>query len=167
MSLDLEPTTKVDLDFVLRAENAPENASFIGSWVRSEHEQAIGHPKYWHQLIKKNGENQGYMIAIDLRYEGYGIFLKRIVVVSKARGIGRQAIQAFVSSLSILDPPHIWLAVSRDNFRAQRSYAAVGFHENPVTPEVRGELQLAVAGFGDDSMLMFKTLDSSSILQSD
>jgi len=163
VSLELQPTTTTDLGFVLPAENAPENSAFIGSWTRAEHEEAIANPKYWHQLIKENGENQGYLIAIDLRGEGHGIFLKRIVAVSKSRGIGRQAIQSFVSTLSTPEPTHIWLSVSRENFRAQRSYSAVGFQENPVTSAVRGELQTATGGFADNSMLMFRTLESGSI----
>lgn len=152
-----------DLDFVLKTESDPENSPFIGSWTRAAHEDAISHSKYWHHIIQENGNRLGYLIGIDLRDDGLGVFLKRIVVVRKAKGIGRKAIQAFVSGLPAPAPTHIWLAVGRDNPRAQRAYGSIGFEENAVTAAVRANLKKAVGVLGEDRVLMFKTLESRSI----
>jgi len=151
------------LDFVLRAEHDPENSPFIGSWTREEHAEAIFDPRYWHFIIHQGDEPQGYLIAIDLRDQGMGVFLKRIVVMTKSKGSGRQAIQAFLAGIPAPAPTHIWLAVGGDNSRARRAYEAVGFERKLIEGVERARLAQAVGVLGEDRVLMFKTLESRFI----
>lgn len=114
----LRATTEGALKFVLCVETDPENSPHIGSWSREGHAAAIASPVFWHLLILQDDLFQGYLIARDLCAEGKGVFLKRIAVLSKVGGLGRQAISQFIHSLSSLGPSRIWLAVDVENARA-------------------------------------------------
>ncbi|PCJ69884.1 MAG: hypothetical protein COA62_10305 [Rhodobiaceae bacterium] len=156
--ITLRPTSGDDLDFVLGAEGDPANSQFIGSWSREEHGEAISHSKYFHLLILQNQQPVGYLIAIDLQDQKQGVFLKRIVVSMKGKGVGRQAIVAFIESLTLMQPCNLWLAVDAENTRARRTYEALGFDEKPVLGDQRAQLDMAVGGFPESSLLMFKGL---------
>jgi hypothetical protein len=151
----LRATTEGALKFVLCVETDPENSPHIGSWSREGHAAAITSPVFWHLLILQDDLSQGYLIARDLCAEGKGVFLKRIAVLSKVGGLGRQAISQFIQSLSPLGPSRIWLAVDVENARAQRTYRALGFEE-------MAGLEVAVDGFPDHSFLMVKHLERLS-----
>ena len=154
----LRLTSGDDLDFVLGAKGDPANSQFIGSWSREEHGEAIGHSKYFHLLILQSQQLVGYLIAINLQDQNQGIFLKRIVVTAKGKGVGRQAILAFIGSLTLKQPCNLWLAVDAENIRARRTYETLGFDEKLVLGADRARLDLAVGGFPESSLLMFKGL---------
>ena len=160
-AISLEVTEERDLDFVLRVETAPENSAHIGSWSREEHLAAIVSPIFWHFLILQEGIAQGYLIARDLRIDGKGIFLKRIAVQAKGAGLGRQAISLFIQSLGPLAPSYIWLAVDRQNVRAQRAYRALGFQEMALSAKERADIAVDGVGFSARMLLMEKCLDWS------
>ena len=139
----LRPTTPGDLDFVLALERDPENKPFIGQWTRDEHLAAIAREadrEHW--LIESNrGAPLGYLIAYDLVRGGNGVYVKRIVVGDKSRGIGRAALGQFCEhAFRDLDAPFVWLRVYPENARGQRSYRALGFVDFALTPERRAEL---------------------------
>jgi ribosomal protein S18 acetylase RimI-like enzyme len=97
----------------------------------------------------------GYLIAYDLAARGYGVYVKRVVVADKGRGVGRAALAAFVRhAFDDLDADAVWLTVFADNLRAQRAYLAAGFDERVVTAEERTALQAAVGGFSATSLVL-------------
>ena len=154
----LRLTSGDDLDFVLGAEGDPTNSQFIGSWSREEHVESVSHSKNFHLLICQNQQPVGYLIAIDLQDQNQGIFLKRIVVTAKGKGVGRHAIRTFIGSLTLMQPCNLWLAIDAENTRARRTYEALGFDERSVPSDQRKQLDLAVGGFPESSLLMFKGL---------
>jgi len=160
-TVSLELTREADLDFVLRVEVDPENSPHIGSWSWDEHVAAIVSPAFWHALILEDGTPQGYLIARNLCAEGRGVFLKRIAVLAKGSGLGRQAISQFIQSLGSFAPSHIWLAVDVENARARRVYEKLGFTEMALSDKERADLEAAVDGFPDHSLLMVRFMNWS------
>jgi diamine N-acetyltransferase len=156
-SVTLRPTELRDLDFVIGLERHPDNAPFIGQWTHEEHAAAIARPDREHWIVScaSPGEPVGYLIAYNLVAAGYGVYVKRIVVAEKSRGIGRAALQAFVASAARrLGTSCVWLTVFAENERGQRAYRGIGFAERRVSAARRAELCDAVGGFSDRSLVM-------------
>jgi RimJ/RimL family protein N-acetyltransferase len=153
----LRPTAAADLDFVLATERDPENSQFIGQWSRAQHRAAIESPEREHWLIARShdGSPLGFLLAFDLRARGMGVYVKRIAISEKSRGLGREALGRFARhAFDDLHASHLWLTVFPSNERAQRSYRALGFEVESVTPARRAELHAAAGGFSDTSLVM-------------
>lgn len=153
----LRPTEPADLDFVLDLERHAENRPFIGQWSREEHTAAMKRSDREHWTIEhtERGSRVGFLIAYDLVREEFGVYVKRIVVVEKSRGLGRAALQAFVQhAFRDLSADNVWLSVYAENERARRSYQALGFQVAPLTDARRRELCAAAGGFSDRSLVM-------------
>ena len=153
----LRATHEADLDWVLALERDPANTPYIGSWTRAEHAAAIAAPDREHWTIERTDDaaRVGYLIAFDLRARGHGVYVKRIVVADKSRGLGRDALRCFVArAFDELGATHVWLTVYRENERAQRSYRALGFAIQDPAPARRAELHAAVSGFSEKSFVM-------------
>jgi diamine N-acetyltransferase len=158
----LRATSITDLDFVLGLERHPDNRPFIGQWTPDEHRAAIDRADREHWIIEggPGGARIGYLIAFDLRAPGLGVYVKRIVVADKSRGLGRGALRVFVQhAFEDLSAEFVWLTVYRENERAQRSYAAVGFEVARLS-EIRcaeyAEYVEGVGGFSDHSLVMIR-----------
>jgi len=150
----LRPTRLEDLDFVLALEQDAENRPFIGSWTREQHADAIRSPVREHWVIER-AQPEGYLIVYDLRELGQGVYVKRMVVAPKGLGVGRAALQALVEhAFADLDVPYVWLAVFRDNLRAQRTYAGLGFEIGALGEAERAALQ-SIETFSERSHIMF------------
>ena len=95
----LRRTTPADLDFVLALEHHPDQKPFIGQWTREQHLDVIARSDREHWIIERAGdhESQGYVIAYDVRDAGYGIYIKRIAITEKSKGIGREALREFLA----------------------------------------------------------------------
>jgi ribosomal protein S18 acetylase RimI-like enzyme len=155
--VSVRPTRPSDLEFVLALEQHPDNRSFIAQWSRAEHVLAIQRSDREHWVIERgsDGSRLGYIIVYVLIDEGLGVYIKRIVVSEKSRGIGRLALAWVVGhAFRDLGAPFVTLAVYADNERAQRSYGAIGFSRIGLSPQDRRALQSAVGGFPDDSLVM-------------
>jgi GNAT superfamily N-acetyltransferase len=143
----LRPTGDADLDFVLALERAPENAGFVGQWSREEHQAAIARPDREHWIIERDadGTREGFVIAYDGVSRGFGVYVKRIVVDEKSRGLGREALaQLLAHAKRDLGAPFAWLNVAADNARGIRAYTALGFRA--LTREQLGVLASAEEG---------------------
>jgi diamine N-acetyltransferase len=154
--LRLRRTTAADLDFVLSMERDPENAPFIGSWSHREHLAALADGEREHWTVESGGDGArlGYLIAYDLRRRGHGVYVKRIVVAEKSRGLGRAALRAYARhAFEDLGAPWVWLSVFPENERARRAYRGIGFQEYETSPGERAALA-AVAAFSERSLLL-------------
>lgn len=131
----LRPTAVADLDFVLALEHHPDQASFIGQWTRDEHIATLERADREHLIIEADGALLGYLISYDVRAAGYGLYIKRIAIAEKSRGIGRAALRAYFEHVGHrYGAEAVWLAVRDHNARALRAYAAVGFARVEMTP---------------------------------
>jgi len=131
----LRRTAEADLDFVLALEHHPDQLPFIGQWTRDEHRDAIAREDREHWIIERasDGMSLGYLISYDVRAAGYGIYIKRIALAEKSRGVGRAALRAFID---------------------QRAYAAVGFVDVPLTPAERADITATVDPFPPECLVM-------------
>ena len=153
----LRPTCGDDLDFVLALERHPDNSPWIGQWPRAQHEAALASKDREHWLITRaaDGERIGFLLAFDLRASGHGVYVKRIALADKGRGLGSEALGWFAArAFGELDATHVWLSVYANNARAQRTYRGLGFAVETLTPERRAELGTAVDRFSDRSVVM-------------
>jgi RimJ/RimL family protein N-acetyltransferase len=97
----------------------------------------------------------GYLISYDVRAAGYGIYIKRIALAEKSRGVGRAALRAFIDhAFRDLHAGSVCLAVWDHNLRAQRAYAAVGFVDVPLTPAERADITATVDPFPPECLVM-------------
>lgn len=153
----LRRTAKADLDFVLALERDPENAGLVGQWTREEHASAIERADREHWIIElvPSAERAGFLIAYDLVARGFGAYVKRIVVATKSRGLGREALAAFLRHAARdLEAPRVWLSVAPDNARAIRAYEALGFREASLSERELREHVEAVGGSSERMRVM-------------
>jgi RimJ/RimL family protein N-acetyltransferase len=153
----LRPTRTEDLDFVMALERDPENSPFVGQWSRAEHQDAIARSDREHWILERPAERArlGFAITYDLRAAGHGVYLKRIVVAEKSRGVGRRAVARLAErAFREHGASHLWLRVRPENARAQRAYAALGFAAIPVDDALRRELGGATGDISERSLVM-------------
>ena len=154
----LRPTEVTDLDAVLAIEQHPENEPFIGQWSRQDHAAVIQSATREHWILARGSDRtaRGYIIAYDLVREGFGVYVKRIVVSDKSVGIGRAALYSFLQdAFRRRDADSACLVVLRNNERAQRSYRSIGFIEIQLTTSEHTTLQ-TVDRFPEDRVVVMR-----------
>lgn len=132
MEIAFQYTQVDDLDYVIDAENHIENSPFIGSWSKEAHFSAIMDKTITHFIIRHQmtGENIGYMILAGTDQAHHAVELKRLVITSKNRGYGRQAIRLIKSmAFDEWGANRLWLDVLACNNRAKKLYVSEGFVE--------------------------------------
>ena len=124
------PTTKADLDYVLKIERACENAPFIRQRSIQQHKSAISDNNMAHLIIENSSNKKpiGYIILIGLENPDQSIEFKRIVIKDKNNGFGRESVQLIKRiAFEDLDAHRLWLEVMEHNERAIRLYQSEGF----------------------------------------
>ncbi|MEX1195626.1 MAG: N-acetyltransferase [Dehalococcoidia bacterium] len=155
-ALCIRKTLASDIDAVLEMERDPGNSPFIGQWSREQHAAVIDGAGE-HCVIAPGGDSAlvGYLIAYDLTAEGFGVWIQRIAVSTKSRGIGRAVLSAYLAdAMSRLVADSAILDVMPTNLRAQRMYRALGFVEAGLASEERARLGDLVGGFDEDGIVM-------------
>jgi RimJ/RimL family protein N-acetyltransferase len=128
--VSIRKTTEADLDFVIAAENAEENAPHVMQWSKDQHRTAFHNEDILHVIIEADGKRVGYAITAGLKDANKAIELRRIVIVEKGRGLGRAAIQLFKRlAFEELKAHRLWLDVREYNDKARSLYKALGFVE--------------------------------------
>ena len=86
--ITFRPTTEADLDYIMKMERAPENASFVRQWPIEQHQSAISDENIAHLIVQKSSDNKaiGYVILIGLKNPDKSIEFKRIVIEKKNEG---------------------------------------------------------------------------------
>jgi len=133
-----------DLPFITGLERRDDHVAAIGQWTDLEHLAAIQSPKREHWIIEQDGLPAGYLIAFDARAEGAGVYVKRILVAEKDKGIGTLALATFLDrAFGELGTRFTWLTVREGNTRAQAVYRRLGFHRLDPAPEFDRRLSVA------------------------
>ncbi|MEF2967186.1 GNAT family protein [Paenibacillus sp. M1] len=134
--LRIRPTlTDTELDYVLELEHHEENRRFIGNWTRRQHEEFSEDEDHLHLIIesKESGRPEGYMLIKGVCLNQGCIELTRLVVDSKGRGYGREAIQLVKDwAFSIAGAHRLQLDVRSINSRAKALYESEGFNQEGI-----------------------------------
>jgi len=175
--ITLRPTTEADLESVLAAERAAENAPFIRQWSLEEHRAALRDPDVAHRVIESTAagapagagawpaaapwrpasarlEPVGYVILLGLSNPHLGVEFKRLVVTRKDAGFGRAAVREVTRWAFETHGAHrLWLEVKPFNERARAIYAGEGFREE-------GTLRDVIKGaLGYESLIVMSILE--------
>lgn len=137
MNIRLRQTTENDLDFVSCVEQNAENSSFVNVWSREQHLSAITDEDLSHFVVENaDGKQVGYVILAGLADANDSIEFRRIVVIEKNKGYGKQALR-MVKKLAFeqLKAHRLWLDVKEQNARARHVYEAEGFQAEGVLRE--------------------------------
>ena len=152
----LRRTTEDDLAFILALEHRPDNRDFIGQWIREEHLASMARPdrEHW-TIVGDYGVPLGYLIGYDSRAEGFGIYIKRIAIAERSRGVGRAALTAFLEHVwRDFDAAVVTLAVRGHNARAIHVYEIVGFEVWKMTPAELSAMTAKVDPIPADCLVM-------------
>jgi len=156
--LRLRPTMLSDLDFVTSVERDSHNLPFITPWERTQHEGALRIPDLRHFIVEAGpaGDRDGFVIVQGCRNPHRSVELKRIVLQSKGRGLGRRCVRLLKQmAFRDLHAHRFWLDVKALNTRALALYASEGFVEE-------GRLRESVRVHGTDgydSLVVMSLLD--------
>lgn len=146
-------TSAEQLDYVLEAENAPENRNYVSQWTREQHLQAIASSDHLHFLIMHDEKRVGYLILAGIESPHNAIELLRIVITVKGKGYGRSVLQ-FVKAFAFeyRHAHRLWLDVKDFNTKAYALYKSEGFVEE-------GRLREAIKrGEAYDTMILMAIL---------
>jgi diamine N-acetyltransferase len=155
-ALRLRPTMLSDLDYVVSVERDAHNLPFITPWDRTQHEGAVRIPDFRHFIIEAGpaGDRDGFVILQGCRNPHGSIELKRLVLQSKGRGLGRRCVRLLKQmAFRDLHAHRFWLDVKALNTRAQRLYASEGFVEEG---RLRESVRVAA---GYDTLIVMSLLD--------
>lgn len=137
MSLILRPTTKNDLEFVVRIESEASKDGLVTLQSLAEHEKYLIDENIRHLIAEADGKAIGYLILVGLSdTEHRTIELRRIVIAEKGKGYGRQALQLTKEmAFEELNAHRLWLDVIDFNERARKLYESENFQIEGVWRE--------------------------------
>lgn len=126
----LRHTTVADLASVIAAESAPENAAWVMQWPAERHEAALSDPDMLHCVIQQaqNPSMVGYCLIAGLESPHNAIELRRLVIIDKGKGYGRQSLR-LIKRLTFerLGAHRLWLDLFETNTKALSLYESEGF----------------------------------------
>jgi len=158
--LHLRPTMLSDLDYVATVETDAANLPFISPWDRTQHEGALRFPDFRHFIVEAgaSGSRDGFVILQGCRNPHKSVELKRLVLQTKGRGLGRACVRLLKRmAFRDLHAHRFWLDVKSLNTRALALYASEGFAE-----EGRLRESVRVSGHhadGYDTLVVMSLLD--------
>lgn len=158
--LHLRPTMLSDLDFVAAVEADAANRPFISPWTRTQHEGALRFPDFRHFIVEAggSGSRDGFVILQGCRNPHRNVELKRLVLQTKGRGLGRACVRLLKrTAFRDLRAHRFWLDFTALNTRALALYTSEGFVEEG---RLRESVRLHDRGVdGYDSLVVMGLLD--------
>ena len=134
--ISMRRTQEADLDFVLTAEQAEENAPYVAQWSRERHRAAFEDEDILHVLLEDQEGSVGYAILAGLKDPNKSIELRRVVIVKKGKGLGRAALEMFKKlAFQKLKAHRLWLDVREYNHKAIQLYQSLGFVQEGLIRE--------------------------------
>ncbi len=124
------PTSRSDLNKIIRMERNEANRPYVRQWHREQHLNAIKSGNFAHMVIETpgNGRMIGYAILVGLENPDKSIEFKRLVINQKGRGFGRKVMRMMKTHVfEDIGAHRLWLEVKEGNERAFRLYQSEGF----------------------------------------
>jgi len=154
-------TKKSDIKLIIEMENNKENLNYILPYLYKQHLEVINDDNNLHITIKSKSDKKilGFIILSGLKNKNNSIEFRRIVIVEKHKGIGRESIK-LIKKLCFkkLRCHRLWLDVFDDNQRAISLYLSEGFVQD-------GKLRESIrCGNAYRSLLLFSLLKNEYFL---
>ena len=124
-----------DAAFIAATELDPDNARWVNHWPLAFRIQQFGSGDVLQTIIElHDGTPIGFVIFRELRTKTQQVELKRIALMAKGNGYGKEALSLIQDfAFNILQTPRLYLTTRTENIRAQGIYKATGF--TPETPD--------------------------------
>ncbi len=139
----LRPALASDIPLIASLEGRPEARSFVGQWSEERHRRTFSSEdaRYFVSELD-SGAIGAYAILRGIGEPSRSIELKRIVVATPGRGLGRQILKQLQKIVfGEFNAHRLYLDVFEDNARARHLYESLGFVYEGVMREAgeRGE----------------------------
>jgi len=133
----LRPADPTDIPRIVALERTPHGHNFVGQWSEDRHLATLtgGDARYFVSETE-SGDLQAYVILRGLSEDSGSIELKRIVVATPERGLGRRILEELTRVVfEDLKAHRLFLDVFEDNARARHLYESLGFRYEGVMRE--------------------------------
>jgi RimJ/RimL family protein N-acetyltransferase len=126
-----------DIPRIAALERLPEFRGLVGSWPEQQHsETMVSKDARYFGTEADTGELEGFAILRGLVLGRRSIEIKRIVVRTPGRGLGRQILEELIRiAFEQLGAHRLWLDVLEHNARARHLYNILGFVQEGVLRE--------------------------------
>lgn len=127
--LTIRKANIADADFMHSVELDEENSPWVGNWPLGFRIAKFGDRDFLQVIIEKeNGTPVGFMIFCDMVKVKERMQLKRIAVIEKGKGYGKEALQlAQKLAFEVFGTKYLYLGTKAENLRAQSIYKSTGF----------------------------------------
>lgn len=133
-NLYITDAQETDIVAIMEMEKHKDNRNFIWQGTYDEHKKEIESDDYILQVFnkKENGETIGFaLIFLDKKSERFE--LRRIAIIEKGKGYGREALTALIKfAFEELQMNRFWLDVYPDNHVGIKLYEGIGMHKDGV-----------------------------------
>lgn len=125
-----------DADFMRSVELDEDNSPWVGCWPLGWRIAKFGDKDFLQTIIEKeDGTPIGMMIFCDMVYVRSRLQLKRIALIEKGRGYGKEALHmAQRLAFEVFGTEYLYLGTKQNNLRAQSIYRATGFSSDMPDP---------------------------------
>jgi len=125
----LRPAVPSDIPRIIAIERLPESCRFVGQWSEERHRTTMASADARYFVSEsETGELQAFAILRGLGESSRSIELKRIVVATPERGLGRKILEELMRiTFKELGAHRLFLDVFEDNARARHLYESLGF----------------------------------------
>ena len=136
-SMILRTATPSDIPAILALERTPMAREFVGQWSEERHRATLaGRDARYYVSETESGEVQAYAILRGIQETSRAIELKRIVVATPERGLGRSILKELMRiAFRELGAHRLFLDVYEDNARARHLYESLGFQYEGIMRE--------------------------------
>lgn len=125
-----------DADFMQSVELEPDNSPWVANWSLGWRITKFGDEDFLQTVIEKtDGTPIGILIFRGMRNVQEKLELKRIALIEKGKGYGKEAIYlAQRLAFDVFGTPYLYLGTKDTNTRAQSIYKATGFTPDMPDP---------------------------------
>jgi RimJ/RimL family protein N-acetyltransferase len=132
--LDIVRASTHDIPFIMASERTPAYRGLVGSWERTQHEEALADSRYAYFLGRRAQKAVGFVIVRDWASKDRVTYIKRIIVSEAGQGTGRELLAKVVDIIfAETNAWRVWLETLAHNTRAQHVYEKLGFRREGVS----------------------------------
>ncbi len=125
-----------DSEFMSTVERHEDNSPWVANWPLGWRIARFGDEDFLQVMIERtDGTPIGFIIFRDLLNKEEAVQLKRIAIIDKGKGYGKEALYlAQKMAFELFHTKRLYLMTKPDNLRAQSIYKATGFTADMPDP---------------------------------